>query len=85
MKTGVKLALMISFVAGCVTGTFIQERLERPKIIENGAGHYDQISGQFIWGKPDILASAYVNQKAADLRQHPNLDAVLANSLKGGN
>lgn len=80
MKNGVKAALIISAIAGGFIGATVQERISRPKIIENGAGHYDQLSGDFTWGKPEILASNY----SKEVIKRPVIDNALANAAMAG-
>lgn len=52
MKIGFKASLIVTALASGLIGATVQSYVMRPKIIENGAGHYNMLSGQFEWGKP---------------------------------
>ncbi|CAM6005667.1 unnamed protein product [Sphagnum balticum] len=83
MKNGVKAALIISALAGGLVGASIQEHVMRPKIIENGAGYYEMMSGNFTWGHPPKLAQEALNESATDLRSKPQIDAALSKAIGG--
>lgn len=52
--------IAIGLLVGLPLGATIDDHLSRPKIIQYGAGHYDQITGQFEWGAPLKLANTPV-------------------------